>query len=190
MAKNDISLLTPLKTIFSSSYVNKQYPLHILILFGSMFLFLTSILSGFKAIMTNASFMINFITVFIALPILLLFTYTLIHLFISSFEKHKKKFSQGYLLFSGYILPLIALGHLLNIIQASTYNVVVQTSIAFLIVIIFLSIIGITIRNTKTFFSTTYAKSLSSIILTAIVICVISILIFLSYLISILQQTI
>lgn len=188
MAKNEVSLLNPLKTILSSKYIKVTYPLHTLLLFVSSFIFLTSILSGFKAIISNTPFMTNFITVLIALPLLLLFVYSWIHLFMSTFENHKKNFLEGYLIFSSYTLPIIALGHLLNLVQANSYNIVLNSVVAVLVIILFVTLLIITIRNSKTYFSTTYAKAISSIVLTAVIISLLTMLIFLSFLISTLQQ--
>ena len=181
---NNYSLLTPLKALYKQKNVKIAYSNKFLLLFASLFTLIIAILSGFKAVIIEEGFFFNFLSVIIGIPILLLSVYAPIHLFISALEKHKQKFWNGLLVFSTYVLPIITIGHILNLFQASTYNTTLSTTLGGIVLLLFIYLIIITIRNSKAFFNTSYAKSATAIVHTATIYFIISVITYLTLLID------
>lgn len=184
MAKTNYSLLTPLKALYQKDVVKTPFSYKFLISFVVLLSVIIAILSGFKAVIIQESFLKNIMLVFIGLPVLLFLTYAPIHLFNSALEKHKQKFWHGILVFASYALPVIILGHIINLFQSSTYNSAIISTLALLVLALFIYLIVITIRNTKAYFSTTYAKASASVVLTGMIFLTISLIFYITLLVE------
>lgn len=190
MAKNSYSLLTLLKTLYTSKEITKPFDYPTLLIYNALFIFLVAILSGFKAIIDGDSFIFNVTSVFVALPSLIIILFSIIYLFISAFQSHKKSFIHATLVFSSYIIPLIAIGHTINLFESAIYS----TSILSIFNSILLAILGyaiiLSIKNSKAYFQIRYSTSIASIVLTSTVFLTLSLIYYIILLIQNIQGSI
>lgn len=187
MVKNKDSIFSYLKVFYNFKIFSKDIEIKKAIIYCLIYLFLISIFSYIKnSFITKSIFngLESLILSFFGVILMILVVYSLIFLFINSYDKTKRKFFEGFLVFSLISLPFLVIGHLINIIILYTYYNLIITILSIFITILWLYLVIVLIINLKNFYNISIFKIIASLLFTFIFLSIIIILWYLTYLIS------
>jgi len=159
--------------LFSNSLQEKNVQIIQILQIYVFGLILTAIFSTLKASLYNQKIWETFFSVFIALPLLLLILFTLIHIFLEAFSNSKIKFWKSYFLFSIVLMVEIVIGNFFNLLQAYFENEKLNYLLG-IIIILLIVFIGILLsRKLKTYYKASYAQIIATYVLTTLTLAII-----------------
>jgi hypothetical protein len=133
-----------------------------------------ALLNMFKTMLVYGDSLKVFLTVLIALPILLLIVVGLFSLFVHAFQNRKDNTNivKTVIYTSTILLPSFIIGHLLNLINTYFENLTLEYIFGFSIILVLLVNIILVLKQTKHLTKTTYPKVIVSLLLTIVTLLV------------------
>lgn len=190
MVKNKESIFSYLKVFYNSKVFSKDVEVKKAIIYCLIYLLLISIFSYIKNSFIPESIFggfQSFILPFIGVILMILIVYSLIFLVINSYDKSKRKFFEGFLVFSLISLPFLVIGHLINIIIIYTYSSLLMMILNLFITFLWVYLFIVLVRNLKVFYNISTSRMIVSILFTSFFFSIISILWYLLYLNSLIN---
>ncbi|MFW6286059.1 MAG: hypothetical protein ACOC16_02960 [Nanoarchaeota archaeon] len=187
--KDNLTLLDMFKSPFNFNTFdnNKILNTKVGIIYSSIYLLLTLIVSVFRyniQVNSTQTYTITFFYNLIGLILLTLIVFGIYYILLNAFEKKKKSFITSLLVFTSILYPFIFIGNLINYINyIIAMNIIAVISLLFITIII-IYMITLFIISFKKYYKTSGFKVAASLILTQIILITLLIFFYLSYLIN------
>ena len=169
--EKQITQLELFQSLYKLETFTKKVSMTKLIIGNITFLFLIFVITTISSIFTYKyqSLVDSFSTIFIGTPIFLLAIFSFMYLFLSSYDKLKKTFSESFLIFSFLTLGFILIGNTINLIKTiSENNLILIITSSLLFITVFYYIYNIT-QNMKNYFKINWQRMFLAQVITYLV---------------------
>lgn len=141
-----------------------------MMLYSFVLLITITILSYFISSTKTINTFLTTLQVMIILPFLILGIYGLFYIFLRTFQKEKKDFWEGFLVFLCLVFPFLLIGNIIGFISKYISNDTILMFIAFLLIIFFVYFVFNIVLNLKNYYNTSSFTITTSLILVCILI--------------------
>lgn len=191
MAKNnELSYVDFFKSIYQFDLFSKKFSKSKLIGTNLAILTLVLIITILNTVLsyTKVEFFGLGTLVYLGIPLILLLVYALLHLMISAFEPIKKKFSEGYQVFSFISLMFIIIGNMITMLMIVTTNPVLSKIFEILTVGLIVYLVFCITLNLKNYLQISWQRVLTTEIFVTMFFMAILLVEYLVYLLSLIRQ--